>query len=63
MKRKREVELEKLFVIDNEFIDLLIELDADKKDRQEELILTETKLEKLKIPKKTIKAIRSIYDF
>ena len=63
MKRKREVELEKLFVIDNEFIDLLIELDADKKDRQEELILTETKLEKLKIPKKTIKTIRSIYDF
>ena len=52
LKRKREVKLENLFVIDNELSDLSKELDADKKDRQEELVLTEIKLEKLKIPKK-----------
>ena len=41
-----------------------MELDIDKKDRQEELILIEIKLEKLKILKiseKAIKAIRSKY--
>ena len=38
-----------------------MELDTDKKDRQEELILMEIKLQKLKISEKTIKAIRSQY--
>ena len=59
LRRKQERELEILFNIDNEGIDLLVELDIDKKDRQEELILIEIKLEKLKISGKTIKAIRS----
>ena len=38
-----------------------MELDIDKKDRQEELILIKIKLEKLKISEKTIKAVRSQY--
>ena len=38
-----------------------MELDIDKKDRQQELILKEIKLEKLKISEKTIKGIRSQY--
>ena len=38
-----------------------MELDIDKKDRQEELILKEIKLEKSKISEKTIKGIRSQY--
>ena len=38
-----------------------MELDVDKKDKQEELNLIEIKLEKLKIYEKTIKAIRSQY--
>ena len=51
---------------------MLVELDIDQKDRQEELILIEIKLKKIKISEKTIKAIRSqiirysslsIYDF
>ena len=72
LRRKREIEFENLFDIDNEAIDLLVELDIDQKDRQEELILIEIKLKKLKISEKTIKAIRSqiirysslsIYDF
>ena len=39
LRRKNEKKLENLFNIDNEAIDLLVELDIDKKDRQEELIL------------------------
>ena len=35
-----------------------MELGIDKKDRQEELILIEIKLEKIKISEKKIKAIR-----
>ena len=46
------MELENLSNIDNEAIDLLVELDIDKKDRQEELILIEIKLEKLNISEK-----------
>ena len=38
-----------------------MELDIDKKDRQEELILIKIKLEKLKISEKTIKAVTSQY--
>ena len=36
-----------------------MELDIDKKDRQEDLILIEIKLEKLETSEKIIKAIRS----
>ena len=36
-----------------------MELGIDKKDRQEDLILIEIKLEKLKTSEKIIKAIRS----
>ena len=61
LRRKREIGLENLFDIDNRTIDLLMELDIDKKDRQEELILIEIKLEKLKISEKTITAIKSQY--
>ena len=46
------MELENLSNIENEAIDLLVELDIDKKDRQEELILIEIKLEKLNISEK-----------
>ena len=49
LRRKREIDLENLFDIDNRAIDLLMEVDIDKKDRQEELILIEIKLEKLKL--------------
>ena len=45
--------------MDNKAFDLLLELNIDKRDIQEELISIEIKLEKLKISKKTIKAIRS----
>ena len=38
-----------------------MELDIDKKDRQEELILIKIKLEKKKISEKTIKAVTSQY--
>ena len=58
LRRNQERELEILINIDNESIDLLVELDIDKKDRQE-IKLIEIKLEKLKISGKTIKAIRS----
>ena len=61
LRRKREIDVESLFNIDNRAIDLLMELDIDKKDRQEELILIKIKLEKLKISEKTIKAVRSQY--
>ena len=44
---------------DDEFIDLLIKLDTDKKYVQEELILIEIKLKKLKMSEKTMNAIRS----
>ena len=55
LRRKREKELENLFNVDNEAIDLLVELDIDKKEQ----ILIAIKLEKLKISAKTIKTIRS----
>ena len=61
LRRTRQNRFRKVFNIDNGAIDLLMELDIDKKDRQEELILIEIKLEKLKISEKTIKAIRSQY--
>ena len=62
LRRKRKIDLRNLFDIDNRAIDLLMELDIDKKDRQEELILIEVKLEKLKISEKTIlRSIMSIY--
>ena len=61
LRRKRETDLENLFDIDDGALDLLMELDIDKKDRQEELILIEIKLEKLKISEKTIRVIRSQY--
>ena len=35
LRRKREIELEDLFIKDDEFIDLLIKLDTDKKYIQE----------------------------
>ena len=57
LRKKREIELENLFNIDNEAIDLLIELDIDKKDRQEELIVIEIKLEKSKISEKQSKQL------
>ena len=38
-----------------------MELDIDKKNIQEELVLIDIKLEKLKISEKTIKTIRSQY--
>ena len=57
--RKKEIKLEKIFIIDDEAIDLLIELNIDKRDIQEQLIFIDIKLEKLKISEKTIKAIRS----
>ena len=38
-----------------------MELVIDKRNRQEELILIEIKLAKLKISEKTVKAIRSQY--
>ena len=38
-----------------------MELDIDKRDRQEELILIEIKLEKLKIYEKKFRTIRSQY--
>ena len=59
--RKREVELENLCIIEHRYIDLLMELDINKNNRQEELILIEIKYEKLNISEKTIKAIRSQY--
>ena len=52
LRRKRQIELGDLFNIDNEAIDLLIELDIDINNIQEELILIDVKLEKLKIPEK-----------
>ena len=55
LRRKREKELENLFNVDNEAIDVLVELDIDKREQ----ILIEIKLEKLKIAAKTIKTIRS----
>ena len=61
LRRTRQNRFRKVFNIDNGAIDFLMELDIDKKDRQEELILIEIKLEKLKISEKTIKAIRSQY--
>ena len=57
-RKIKKKELRNLFIIDNEHIDLLLELDANKRDIQEELILKEIKLEKLKISQKTIKSIR-----
>ena len=57
LRRKRKIDLRNLFDIDNRAIDLLMELDIDKKDRQEELILIEVKLEKLKISEKTIRQL------
>ena len=56
LKRKREIDLENLFDIDYRTVDLLIELDFDIKDRQEEVILMEIKLKKLRIPEKTTNA-------
>ena len=72
LRRKKEVELGNLFIINNEATDLLWKLYTDKKDKSEKLILIEIILEKLKISVKAIKAIRSqiighsslsIYDF
>ena len=45
--------------MNNEYTDLLLELDVNKRDIQEELILIEIRLKKLKISEETIKAIRS----
>ena len=59
LRRKKEKQLENLFIKDNKALDLLLELDIDKRDTQEQLILIEIKLEKLKTSEKTIKAIRS----
>ena len=59
IRRKKEIELENLFIINNEATDLLWKLDTDKKDKQKKLILIESILEKLKISGKAIKAIRS----
>ena len=59
LRRKKEIELENLFIINNEATDLLWKLDTDKKDKQKKLILIESILEKLKISGKAIKAIRS----
>ena len=39
LRRKREIDLKNLFDMDNRAIALLMELDIDKRDRQEELIL------------------------
>ena len=63
LRRKKEIELENLFIINNEATDLLWKLDTDKKDKQKKLILLEElKIEKLKISGKAIKAIRSELD-
>ena len=43
LRRKKEIEQANLFNTDSEAIDLLLELDIDKKDKQEELILIEIK--------------------
>ena len=59
LRRKKEIELENLFIINNEATDLLWKLDTDKKDKQKKLILIESILENLKISGKAIKAIRS----
>ena len=59
LRRKKEIELENLFIINNEATDLLWKLDTDEKDKQKNLILIESILEKLKISGKAIKAIRS----
>ena len=59
LRRKKEIELENLFIINNEATDLLWKLDTDEKDKQKNLILIESILEKLKISEKAIKAIRS----
>ena len=57
--RRRKKELKHLFIMDNNAIDLLLELNIDKRDIQEQLILIEIRLEKLKVSEKKIKAIRS----
>ena len=62
LRRKKEIELENLFIINNEATDLLWKLDTDKKDKQKKLILLEIILEKSKISGKAIKAIRSELD-
>ena len=62
LRRKREIELENLFIINNEATDLLWKLDTDKKDKEKKLILIEIILEKLKISGKAIKVIRSQLD-
>ena len=59
LEKKKEEELRNLFIIDNEHIDLLLVVDANERDIQEELIIIESKLEKLKISEKTVKAIKS----
>ena len=62
LRRKKEIELENLFIINNEATDLLWKLDTDKKDKEKKLILIEIILEKLKISGKAIKVIRSQLD-
>ena len=62
LRRKKEIELENLFIINNEATDLLWKLDTDKKDKEKKLILIEIILEKLKISEKAIKVIRSQLD-
>ena len=57
--RRRKKGLKHLFIMDNNAIDLLLELNIDKRDIQEQLILIEIRLEKLKVSEKKIKAIRS----
>ena len=62
LRRKKEIELENLFIINNEATNLLWKLDTDKKDKEKKLILIEIILEKLKISVKAIKVIRSQLD-
>ena len=62
LRRKKEIELDNLFIINNEATDLLWKLDTDKKDKEKKLILIEIILEKLKISGKAIKVIRSQLD-
>ena len=62
LRRKKEIELDNFFIINNEATDLLWKLDTDKKDKEKKLILIEIILEKLKISGKAIKVIRSQLD-
>ena len=44
LRRKKGKELENLFVMDNKAIDLLLELNIDKRDIEDQLTLIEIKL-------------------